>query len=72
MRRPGRFEDGPGRRGGPQLCPDADEHSPTIESSVSALEDEENLGDRLAYLDGEAETMDERQMSFRQLRHYAS
>ena len=39
---------------------------------VSALEDEENLGDRLACLDGEAETMDERQMSFRQLRHYAS
>ena len=39
---------------------------------VSALEDEENLGDRLTYLDGEDETMDERQMSFRQLRHYAS
>ena len=39
---------------------------------VSALEDEKNLGDRLAYLDGEDEAMDERQMSFRQLRHYAS
>ena len=33
MRRPGRFEDGPGRRGGPQLCPDADEHTPTVQSS---------------------------------------
>ena len=39
---------------------------------VSALEDEENLGDRPAYLDGEDETMDERQLSFRQLRHCAS
>ena len=33
MRRPGRFEDGPGRRGGPHLCVDADEHNPTVESS---------------------------------------
>ena len=60
MRRPGRFEDGPGRR-----------RAHSDGRVVSALEDEENLGDRLACLDGEDETMDERQMSFRQLRHYA-
>ena len=45
MRRPGRFEDGPGRR-----------RAHSDGTVVSALEDEENLGDRLAYLDGEDET----------------
>lgn len=39
---------------------------------VSVLEDEENLGDRLAYLDDENEIVDDREMSFRLLRHYAS
>ena len=39
---------------------------------VSALEDEENLADRLAYLDEEDESVDEREISFRLLRHYAS
>ena len=39
---------------------------------VSVLEDDENLGDRLAYLDDEEESMDDREMSFRLLRHYAS
>ena len=39
---------------------------------VSVLEDERNLADRLAYLDEEEETMDDREMSFRLLRHYAS
>ena len=39
---------------------------------VSVLEDEENLGDRLAYLDDEEESTDDREMSFRLLRHYAS
>ena len=38
---------------------------------VSVLE-EENLGDRLAYLEDESETVDEREISFRLLRHYAS
>ena len=32
---------------------------------VSVLEDEENLGDRLAYLDDEEESTDDREMSFR-------
>ena len=39
---------------------------------MSVLEDEENLGDRLAYLDDEEESTDDREMSFRLLRHYAS
>ena len=39
---------------------------------VSVLEDDENLADRLAYLDDEDESMDEREISFRLLRHYAS
>ncbi len=39
---------------------------------VSALEDDENLEDRLAYLNEEDESPDEREISFRLLRHYAS
>ena len=39
---------------------------------VSTLEDEENLEDRLAYLNEEGESVDEREISFRLLRHYAS
>ena len=39
---------------------------------VSTLEDEENLEDRLAYLNDEDESLDEREMSFRLLRHYAA
>ena len=39
---------------------------------VSVLEDDENLGDRLAYLDDEDENVDDREISFRLLRHYAS
>ena len=38
---------------------------------VAALEDDENLADRLAYLDDEEESVDEREISFRLLRHYA-
>ncbi len=39
---------------------------------TSTLEDEENLEDRLAYLNEEEEIVDEREVSFRLLRHYAS
>ena len=39
---------------------------------ISTLEDEENLEDRLAYLSEEEESVDEREISFRLLRHYAS
>ena len=39
---------------------------------VSVLEDDDNIGDRLAYLDDEEENVDDREISFRLLRHYAS
>ena len=39
---------------------------------VSVLEDDDNIGDRLAYLDDEDESIDDREISFRLLRHYAS
>ena len=39
---------------------------------VSTLEDEENLEDRLAHLNEEDESVGEREISFRLLRHYAS
>ena len=39
---------------------------------VSVLEDDENLADRLAYLEEEDESVDDREISFRLLRHYAS
>ncbi|MDE0520318.1 MAG: hypothetical protein OXH71_06505, partial [Candidatus Dadabacteria bacterium] len=39
---------------------------------ISTLEDEKNLEDRLAYLNEEDESVDEREISFRLLRHYAS
>ncbi len=44
----------------------------TVEMEFLAVFDEENLEDRLAYLDEETETFDERELSFRLLRHYAS
>ena len=43
-----------------------------VEMEFLAVFDEENLEDRLAYLDEQTETFDERGLSFRLLRHYAS
>ena len=43
-----------------------------VEMEFIAVFDEENLEDRLAYLDEQTETFDERELSFRLLRHYAS
>ena len=37
-----------------------------------AVFEEENLEDRLAYLEEQTETLDDRELSFRLLRHYAS
>ncbi len=39
---------------------------------VSVVEGEENLEDRLAFLDEQEEVIDDREISFRLLRHYAS
>jgi len=43
-----------------------------IELEFVTVVEEENLQDRLAYLDDELQTWDEREISFRLLRHYAS
>ena len=43
-----------------------------VEMEFMAVFDEENLEDRLAYLDEQSETFEERELSFRLLRHYAS
>ncbi len=43
-----------------------------VELEFLAASEEENLEDRLAYLDEQPETPDEREISFRLLRHYAS
>ena len=44
----------------------------TAELEFIAASDEENLEDRLTYLSDQPETVDEREISFRLLRHYAS
>lgn len=43
-----------------------------VEMEFLAVFDEENLEDRLAYLDEQTETFEERELSFRLLRHHAS
>ena len=53
-------------------CEHRDRGGATVEMEFLAVFDEENLEDRLAYLEEEAETVDERELSFRLLRHYAS
>ncbi len=44
----------------------------TAELEFLAVSDEDNLQDRLTYLSDQPETVDEREISFRLLRHYAS
>ncbi len=44
----------------------------SVEMEFLAVFDEENLEDRLAYLDDETESLEEGELSFRLLRHYAS
>ena len=44
----------------------------SVEIEFLTVFDEENLEDRLAYLDEQTEAPDEREVSFRLLRHYAS
>lgn len=43
-----------------------------MELEFLAISDEDNLQDRLTYLSDQPETVDEREISFRLLRHYAS
>ena len=44
----------------------------SVEIEFMAVFEEDNLEDRLAYLDEQSETVDDREVSFRLLRHYAS
>ena len=56
----------------PRLIVVARPEGGTVEMEFLAVFNEENLEDRLAYLDEQSETFDERELSFRLLRHYAS
>ena len=56
----------------PRLIVVARPEGGTLEMEFLTVFDEENLEDRLAYLDEQTETFDERELSFRLLRHYAS
>ena len=67
------YEAGEATGNSPRLLIVARPHGSAVELEfISALEDEENLGDRLAYLDDEEERVDDREVSFRLLRHHAS
>ena len=56
----------------PRLIVVARKEGEAVELEFTAVSDEENLEDRLAFLDEQAETPDEGEISFRILRHYAS
>ena len=56
----------------PRLIVTAHPEAEAVELEFLAVFDEENLEDRLAYLNQQTETLDERELSFRLLRHYAS
>ena len=56
----------------PRLLISARPEGAAVEIEFISAVDEENLGDRLAYLGDQEETVDDREISFRLLRHYAS
>lgn len=56
----------------PRLIVTASPEHRAVELEFVTVFEEANLADRLAYLDEETETMDDRDVSFRLLRHYAS
>ena len=56
----------------PRLIVSANPEGPAVDLEFLTVFEEANLADRLAYLDEESETMDDRDLSFRLLRHYAS
>ena len=56
----------------PRLILVARPESEAVELEFLAIFDEENLEDHLAYLNEQTEIYDERELSFRLLRHYAS
>jgi len=56
----------------PRLIVSASPQGAAVDLEFMTVFDEANLADRLAYLDEETETLDDRDLSFRLLRHYAS
>ena len=56
----------------PQLLITARREAGAVELELISVVEEENLGDRLAYLGEQEESVDGREVSFRLLRHYAS
>ncbi len=56
----------------PRLIVAARPEGGVVEMEFLAVFEEENLEDRLAYLEEHTETLDDRELSFRLLRHYAS
>ena len=66
------LRDGDGDGEAPRLLVEARPGDRAVELEFLAAFDEENLEDRLAYLDEEAETEDDGDLSLRLLRHYAS
>ena len=56
----------------PRLIVSASPSAGGVEMEFLAVLEEGNLEDRLAYLDEQAESMDDREISFRLLRHHAS
>ncbi len=56
----------------PRLIVSASPQGAAVDLEFLTVFDEANLADRLAYLDEETETLDDRDLSFRLLRHYAS
>jgi len=65
-------EEQPERAASPRLIIRTRPDDGVIEMEFLAVFEEENLEDRLTYLEEQAETVDDREMSFRLLRHYAS
>ena len=60
------------RNDSPRLMISAQRDGKAVDLEFVSLVGEENLGDRLAYLEDEPEVLDERDISYRLLRHYAS
>ena len=58
--------------GKPRLLISARPEGTAVELEFISAVDEENLGDRLAYLGDQEEAVDDREISLRLLRHYAS
>lgn len=56
----------------PRLIVSARSEDRSVELEFLSVFEEDNLEDRLAYLDEQTEIQDEREISFRLLRHYAS